>query len=140
MLMRELPKNKKIIVFDGICNLCDSAVQFVVKHDHRDIFRFVSIQSSLGQEIIKHIGIHDKNIDSVILYEPGKAYYYKSDAALEIAKSLGGIFHFGTIFKIIPAGIRDTLYDYIARNRYKWCGKKEFCLLPTQDLKYKFLE
>ena len=140
MLMVDLPKNKKIIVFDGLCNLCDSAVQFVVKHDDRDIFRFVPIQSSLGQEIIKHIGIHDKNIDSVILYEPGKAYFYKSDAALEIAKSLGGIFHFGTIFRIIPVGIRNMLYDFIARNRYRWYGKKEFCLLPTPALRAKFLE
>ena len=138
--MVDLPKNKKIIVFDGLCNLCDSAVQFVVKHDDRDIFRFVPIQSSLGQEIIKHIGIHDKNIDSVILYEPGKAYFYKSDAALEIAKSLGGIFHFGTIFRIIPVGIRNMLYDFIARNRYRWYGKKEFCLLPTPALRAKFLE
>lgn len=135
-----LPENKKIILFDGVCNLCESSVQFVIKHDKKDIFRFVALQSLLGQEIIQHIGIQNKNIDSIILYVPGVSYYYKSTAALEIAKGLGGIFHFGTIFRIIPTGLRNILYDYIAKNRYKWYGKKESCLLPTAQLKAKFLE
>jgi predicted DCC family thiol-disulfide oxidoreductase YuxK len=93
----------------------------------------------LGQQILKHIGINTANIDSVILYEPGIAYYYKSSAALEIARSLGGFFHFGTIFKIIPTGIRNHLYHYIAKNRYQWYGKKESCWVPTLELKSKFL-
>jgi len=118
-IMLNLPPNKKIILFDGVCNLCDSAVQFVIKHDKKDVFRFVALQSELGQEILKHIGINPSNIDSVILYEPGIAYYYKSAAALQIAKNLGGLLHFGTIFKIIPTGISNHLYDYIAKNRYK---------------------
>jgi predicted DCC family thiol-disulfide oxidoreductase YuxK len=100
----------------------------------------VALQSELGQEISKHIGINPMNIDSVILYEPGIAYYYKSQAALEIAKNLGGFFHFGTIFKIIPTGISNQLYDFIAKNRYKWYGKKETCMVPTEQLKSKFLE
>ena len=137
--MLNLPPNKKIILFDGVCNLCDSAVQFVIKHDRKDAFRFVALQSELGQQILKHIGINPMNIDSVILYEPGIAYYYKSPAALEIAKSLGGFFHFGTVFMIIPTGIRNNLYDYIAKNRYKWYGKKESCWVPSQDLHDKFL-
>jgi predicted DCC family thiol-disulfide oxidoreductase YuxK len=137
--MLNLPLNKKIILFDGVCNLCDSAVQFVIKHDKKDVFRFVALQSELGQEILKHIGINPKNIDSIILYEPGVAYYYKSSAAIQIAKSLGGFFHFGTVFKIIPAGISNQLYDYIAKNRYKWYGKKESCMIPTEELKSKFL-
>ena len=137
--MKNLPPYKKIILFDGVCNLCDSAVQFVIQHDKKDVFRFVALQSELGQEILKHIGINPKNIDSIILYEPGVAYYYKSQAALEIAKSLGGFFHFGTIFRIIPTGISNKLYDYIAKNRYKWYGKKESCILPTTALQEKFL-
>lgn len=137
--MLNLPPNKKIILFDGVCNLCDSAVQFVIKHDKKDVFRFVALQSELGQEILQQIGIAHKNIDSIILYEPGIAYYYKSSAALEIAKSLGGFFHFGTIFRIIPTGISNQLYDYIAKNRYKWYGKKESCMIPTQELQSKFL-
>ena len=87
----------------------------------------------------KQILIDIKNIDSVILYEPGIAYNYKSAAALEIAKNLGGFFHFGTVFKLIPNGLQNLLYDYIARNRYLWYGKKESCLLPTEEIKSKFL-
>lgn len=137
--MKNLPTNKKIILFDGVCNLCDSAVQFVIQHDRKDVFRFVALQSELGQQILKHIGINPKHIDSIILYEPGVAYYYKSQAALEIAKSLGGFFHLGTFFRIIPIGISNQLYDYIAKNRYKWYGIKESCMLPTEELKAKFL-
>ncbi|WP_281229057.1 thiol-disulfide oxidoreductase DCC family protein [Flavobacterium aquiphilum] len=132
--------NKKIILFDGVCSLCNSAVQFVIKHDKKDVFRFVALQSELGKEILSHIGIDVKNIDSIVLYEPGVAYYYKSDAALQIAKSLNGLFALRILFKIIPTGIRNQLYDYIARNRYKWYGKKESCMIPTPDLKIKFLE
>ena len=134
-----LPPNKKIILFDGVCNLCNSSVQFVIQHDKKDVFRFVALQSELGQEILKHIGVNPKNIDSIILYDPGVAYYYKSKAALEIAKNLGGFWHFGTIFRIIPTGISNQLYDYIAENRYKWYGKKESCMIPTAELKSKFL-
>src|SRR4051812_38296717 len=100
--MLNLPPNKKIILFDGVCNLCNSAVQFVIQHDTKDVFRFVALQSELGQEILQHIGIDPANIDSIILYEPGVAYYYKSSAAIEIARSLGGFLHFGTVFRIVP--------------------------------------
>ena len=137
--MIDLPKNKKIILFDGVCNLCESSVQFIIKYDTKDVFRFVALQSELGKEILKHIGISPINIDSIILYEPGIAYYYKSSAALEIAKNLGGFFHFGTVFRIIPTAIRNQLYDYIAKNRYKWYGKKECCMIPCENLKAKFL-
>ncbi|HLF52809.1 thiol-disulfide oxidoreductase DCC family protein [Flavobacterium sp.] len=137
--MESLPKNKKIILFDGVCNLCNASVQFVIKHDKKDIFRFVALQSDLGKEIIKHIGIDQKNIDSVILYEPGVAYYYKSSAALEIAKHLGGFFNFATLFRIIPAFLRNQIYVYIAKNRYEWYGKNESCMIPTAELKSKFL-
>ncbi|WP_035674525.1 thiol-disulfide oxidoreductase DCC family protein [Flavobacterium sp. 83] len=138
--MLNLPEDKRIILFDGVCNLCDSAVQFIIKQDKKDIFRFVALQSDLGQEIIKHIGIDAKKIDSIILYEPGIAYYYKSEAALEIAKSLGGIFYCGTLFSIFPTSFNNYIYDYIAKNRYKWYGKKESCMIPTKELQAKFLE
>ncbi len=138
-MMIDLPKNKKIILFDGVCNLCNSSIQFVIKHDKKDVFRFVSLQSELGKNILQHIGIQNNNIDSVVLYEPGISYYYKSDAALEIAKNLGGFWHFGTIFRIIPTTFRNYLYDFIAKNRYKWFGKNESCILPNESLNPKFL-
>ncbi|WP_394758237.1 thiol-disulfide oxidoreductase DCC family protein [Flavobacterium sp.] len=137
--MLDLPNNKKIILFDGVCNFCNSSVQYVIKYDKNDIFRFVALQSELGQKIIKHIGISEKHIDSIILYEPGIAYYYKSTAVLLIAKNLNGILTFGTLLKIIPSGLRDILYDYIATNRYKWYGKQESCMIPSEELKAKFL-
>jgi predicted DCC family thiol-disulfide oxidoreductase YuxK len=137
--MQNLPQNKKIILFDGVCNLCNTAVQFVIQHDKKDVFRFVALQSDLGQEILKHIGINPDKIDSIILYEPGVAYYYKSSAAIQIAQNLGGFWHFGTVFKIIPTRIANKVYDYIAKNRYKWYGKKESCMIPTVELKSKFL-
>ncbi len=135
----ELPKHKKIILFDGHCNLCESSVLFVIKYDKKEEFRFVALQSDLGKKILHHIGMDSKHIDSIVLYEPGIAYYYKSEAALEIAKSLGGFFHFGTLFRIIPNGIRNWVYDYVAKNRYVWYGKKELCMIPTPEIQSKFL-
>ena len=140
MNIEDLPKDKKIILFDGVCNLCDSSVQYVIKHDKKDIFRFVALQSELGQNILKHIGINPIHTDSIVLYEPGISYFYKSTAALEIAKGLSGIFTLASIFTLLPSGIRDFIYDYVARNRYKWYGKKEVCMIPTPELKTKFLE
>lgn len=137
--MLDFPIGKKIILFDGVCNLCEASVQFVIKYDKKDVFRFVALQSDLGKEIIKHIGLDVKNTDSVVLYEPGIAYNYKSMAALEIAKNLSGFFHFGTIFRLIPNGFRNLLYDYVAKNRYQWYGKKESCLVPTSEIQSKFL-
>jgi predicted DCC family thiol-disulfide oxidoreductase YuxK len=137
--MLDLPAGKKIILFDGLCNLCEASVQFVIKYDKEDVFRFVALQSELGQKIIAHIGISAKNIDSVVLYQPGVAYYYKSNAALQITRGLGGIFHLGTVFRIIPTGFRNLIYDYVAKNRYRWYGKKDVCLVPTAALEAKFL-
>ena len=137
--MINLPQNKKIILFDGVCNLCESSVQFVIKHDKKDIFRFVAIQSDLGQEIIKHIGIDITKTESAILYEPGIAYYYKAEAAIRIANELGGVYSLLNLFSVFPKGLLNSIYDYVAKNRYKWYGKKEACLIPTPELKAKFL-
>ena len=140
MEIEDLPLDKKIILFDGVCNLCETSVQYLIKHDKKDIFRFVALQSDLGQKILKHIGINPAHIDSIVLYQPGVAYFYKSTAAIEIAKGLSGIFSVASVFRILPSGLRDTIYDYVATNRYKWYGKKESCLLPTTELMSKFLE
>ena len=137
--MKNLPQNKKIILFDGVCNLCDSSVQYIIKRDEKDIFRFTSLQSQLGQEIQQYLGIIDRKIDSIVLYIPNQAYYYKSGAVLEIAKDLP-FFNWLSIFKIIPSWLRDSVYDYVAKNRYKWYGKQESCMIPSPELKAKFLE
>ncbi|MCY1485989.1 hypothetical protein D3C87_205190 [compost metagenome] len=137
--MTNLPQDKKIILFDGVCNLCDSSIQFIIKHDKKDLFRFVALQSEIGMEIIKHIGVDTSKIDSILLYEPGKAYYYKAEAALKIAKELGGIYTVISWFGILPKFLTNSVYDYIAKNRYKWYGKKDACMIPTPELKAKFL-
>ena len=138
--MENLPKDKKIILFDGVCNLCNTAVQFIIKHDKKDVFRFVALQSELGKEILNHIRADPKSLDSIILYQPGFAYYYKSEAAIEIAKNLGGLFYFANLFSILPTSFNNYIYDYIAKNRYKWYGKKDSCMIPTKELQAKFLE
>lgn len=136
----ELPKDKKIILFDGVCNLCDATVQEVIKKDKEDVFRFVALQSDLGQKITKHIGVDTSKVDSIILYEPGHAYYIKADAAIQIAKSIGGIYSLLNMFSVFPAWLKNGAYDLVARNRYKWYGKKQECMIPSPETKAKFLE
>ncbi len=139
MELSELPIDKKIILFDGVCSLCNSAVQFIIKHDKKDVFIFVQLQSNLGLSILKHLGIDTSKIDSIILYEPTIAYYYKAEAALKIASALSGIYRYLGLFSILPNRILNVVYDYIAKNRYSWFGKKESCMIPKPELQFKFL-
>lgn len=130
---------KQIILFDGICNLCNGAVQFIVKRDTKDLYRFAAIQSPIGQQLIKERTIDQSKIDSIILIEPTVAYYIKSDAALKIGRSFGGGYKLLSIFSWIPRVLRDGVYDLIAKNRYRWFGKKEACMIPTPEIQSKFL-
>ena len=141
MEIETINSEKKIILFDGVCNLCNAMVNFVIEHDTKDTFRFVALQSETGEAILKKIGLFDKNLDSIILYEPGVAYFYKATAALEIAKSMGGIYSvLGYVLNVLPNFILNFGYDIIAKNRYKWFGKKDACMIPTAELRSKFLE
>lgn len=138
--MNNIPENKKIVLFDGVCNLCDGAVQRIIKHDKKDVFRFASLQSDIGKKLVEERGMDPDELDSVILIEPGVAYYRKSTAALEISRELSGGYSLLKNFLFIPEPLRDGIYDLIANNRYKWFGKKEQCLIPTPELKAKFLD
>lgn len=138
--MLDLPENKKIILFDGVCNLCDDFVQKVIEKDTQNQFVFTSLQSEIGRKIITHIGLNPDKIDSIVMYHPGYAYYTKSSAVIEIANNLGGILKFSAILRFIPSSLRDPFYNYVAKNRYKWYGKKESCMVPTPELRVKFLE
>lgn len=138
--MSNIPENKKIVLFDGVCNLCDGAVQRIIKHDKNDIFRFASLQSDIGKKLVEERGMDPEELDSIILIEPGVAYYRKSTAALEISRDLSGGYSLLKNFLFIPEPLRDGIYDLIANNRYKWFGKKEQCMIPTPELKAKFLE
>lgn len=138
-MIEQLPKNKKIVLFDGVCNLCDNVVKRVIAADHRDQFRFTSLDSELGQQILQQIGVDRAQTDSIVLYLPGEAYYIKSQAALMIAKYLGGWYSLLTVFLILPTKLADSLYDFIAKNRYKWYGKKDQCMIPDESIRKKFL-
>ena len=131
--------NTKIVLFDGVCNLCSGAVQFIIKRDRNDVFRFAALQEDVGKQLLAERGINTRELDSIIVIEPGVAYYSKSDAALEIAKNFGGLWSLFAVFKWIPKPIRDAIYDFVAKNRYRWFGEKEQCMIPTPELKAKFL-
>ncbi len=139
MELTDLPTGKKIILFDGVCNLCDSFVQYVIRRDKKDVFRFLPLQSELGKKILAHMGVDPDKMDSIVLYDPGVAYYHKSTAALEIGRHLGGLPALAIGFKILPKSLRDSVYDFVARNRYKWYGQKDECMIPTPEVRGKFL-
>ena len=134
-----LEQNKKLILFDGVCNLCNASVQYVIKNDKDDVFRYAALQSEVGQSLLKKHKIDTKKTDSILLYSPDKGISYKSTAALKIASQLGFPRNLLSVFLIVPAFIRNLIYDYIAKNRYKWYGKSEECMIPTKELKSKFL-
>tara|TARA_R110001599_G_scaffold81233_5_gene219191 strand:- start:96 stop:524 length:429 start_codon:yes stop_codon:yes gene_type:complete len=136
----KLLKNKQLVLFDGVCNFCNASVLKIIKKDKKNIFLFASLQSKIGKEITNHFNIDTKKIDSIILIESKTNYSIKSTAALKIAKHFGRFWLFFQIFWIVPASIRDFFYNYIAKNRYKWFGKKESCMIPTQELKSKFID
>jgi len=138
MEITDLPSDKKIVLFDGVCNLCETSVQFIIQHDKNDTFRFASLQSEIGKKTIHHLGLENRGIDSIILYEPNKAYYYKALAAKLILKELSTWKSY--LYPLIPTGmIGNSIYDYIAKNRYKWYGIKESCMLPSKEVLSKFL-
>ncbi|WP_299391258.1 thiol-disulfide oxidoreductase DCC family protein [uncultured Gelidibacter sp.] len=134
-----LEKNKQLILFDGVCNLCNTSVQYVIKHDQNDVFRYTALQSEVGQELLKQFKIDTKKTDSILLYSEENGISYKSTAALKIASKLGFPRNLIAVFLIVPAFIRNWVYDFIAKNRYKWYGKKDECMIPTAELKSKFL-
>lgn len=137
--MNNIPKDKKIILFDGVCNLCDNTVKKVIAADTQDQFRFAPLDSEIGQQILNYIGVDRSKTDSIILYEAGIAYYIKSQAAMKVASYLGGCYSLIGIFQVLPRGLTDIFYDYIAKNRYKWYGKKDHCMIPTPEILNKFL-
>ena len=138
MEINQLPQDKKIILFDGVCNYCNDKVTFIIKNDSKDVFRFVALQSETGQKIITYLGI-DKTVDSIVLYEPGYAYFIKSEAVFRIIKDLSSSVKLLLLFNFIPTSIKNLLYDFIAKNRYKWYGTNEQCVLPSEDITGKFI-
>ena len=127
-----------IILFDGVCNLCNGAVNFVIKRDPGNVFKFTPLQEKQGVLLLKKHAIDAQELDSIVLVE-NKKVYTKSSAALRIARKMSNLWPLFFVLLIIPRFIRDGVYDFIAKNRYKWFGKKEQCMIPTPDLREKFL-
>jgi len=130
---------ERIIFFDGVCNLCNAAVQFAIKRDRMDYFRYTALQGEYAKRTLPKFDIDVNKTDSIILLENNQIYT-KSSAALRIAKKLHGLWPILYVFVIIPKFIRDWIYDIIAKNRYKWWGKEQSCWLPTAELKGKFYD
>ncbi len=136
----DFPLTKKVILFDGVCNLCNGAVTRVIRYDKKNTFLFAALSSETGKKIMDHIHIDTNKVDSIILYDPNVSYDIKSTAAIKVMRHFGGLWRLTSLFLLIPAPFRNWVYDFIAKNRYKWFGKKESCMIPTPALKERFLE
>lgn len=129
---------KCVVIFDGVCNFCDRSVRFVLKRDRRDRFLFASNQSEAGSALLERFGVDSRSIQSVYLVE-GDRIWAKSTAALEIARRMPLPWNLAYAFILVPKFLRDTVYDWIARNRYRWFGKAEACRLPSETERARFL-
>lgn len=127
-----------VILFDGVCNLCNASVLFVIKRDPKEKFRFASLQSDFGKDQMRKFRLRDSELNSVLLIKQSKLLQ-KSNAALEIARHLTGGWPLLYAFKIFPVFMRDWVYNWIARNRYSWFGRKDACMIPTPELKARFV-
>ena len=135
--MNEIPEN--LILFDGVCNFCSAAVRFVIRHDRRVIFRFASFQSELGKEICRRRGIDPEDIQTFLVNVDGRILV-RSDAAIAVVSRFGGVWRIAALLRLVPRIARDWVYSMIARNRYRWFGRTEVCMIPETKIKDRFLE
>ncbi len=132
------PGMHPVVVFDGICNFCCASVQFVIRHDRDARFRFTPLQSPLGRSLLEQYGIKPDDVDTILLVHNDRAYE-RSDALLEIASTFRGPWKLLCIFRLIPRSFRDLLYRGFARNRYRLFGRRDQCLVPTDDIASRFV-
>lgn len=128
-----------ILLFDGVCNLCNGTVNFLLKRDKKQLFTFASLQSSAGQRLLAQFGLPQKEFHSFIYIKKDRLYQ-RSGAVLRVLRDLGGFWKLAAVFLLLPAPVRDFVYNIIAKNRYRWFGKKKECMIPTPELKKRFLE
>ena len=136
--MENAAEYNHVILFDGVCNFCNSSVNLIIKKDKKNIFRFAPLQSEIGGQLTKHYGIDPVKTDSIVYIEDGKAYV-KSTAALKIARHMKGMYSLLYGFIALPKFMRDPFYNLVAKNRYKWFGKKDSCMVPTPEIRQKFI-
>lgn len=128
-----------ILLFDGVCTLCDHAVQFVLDHEPDGQIQFASLQSSVGRALLAAHGVDPESIDSVVFVDRGRAYL-QSDAALRVASRLTWPWRGATVGRVLPRAVRDRMYAYVARNRYRWFGTRDACRIPTPETRARFLD
>lgn len=131
-------ENKTVVLIDGVCHLCQGLVRFIVPRDPAGHFLFASLQSETGTKLLQGGGMEPGKLDTVVLIQKGQ-YYTESAAALRIARGLRFPWPLACAFILIPRPLRDALYRYVARNRYRWFGRDEQCLLPTPEIRRRFL-
>ena len=129
----------QVILFDGVCNLCNGIVQFIIRRDKFNHFHFASLQSSFGEEVTKHFKLPAPQYETIVLYDRDMVYF-KSDAVIRVLTQLPGAWKLSAAFKIVPKFIRDYLYDRIAKSRYRVFGKRDHCMIPTAEQKEKFVD
>jgi len=127
-----------VVLFDGVCNLCNGSVNWLIDHDTKNQFQFASLQSDYGKKVVAQFNLKGDYLDTVLLLQDDQVYM-RSEAVLRICKKLGGGYSLLYGFVIVPAFIRDFFYNIVARNRYRWFGKQDACRIPTPELKAKFL-
>jgi predicted DCC family thiol-disulfide oxidoreductase YuxK len=128
-----------IVLFDGVCNLCNLSVAYIVRHDPKGRFHFASLQSNAGRELQGEYGFDPDVVNTIVLIERGRAHT-KSDAALRIARRLKGPVRFWWVARFVPRPVRDAIYDWIGRNRYRWFGKRDECMVPGPGVRERFLD
>lgn len=129
---------KSIILFDGVCTLCNASIDFILKQDHKNRFLVGALQEPVSKKVLSNFQVDDSYLDSLVLVENGKVYF-RSTAALRIAKKLNRPWPLFYFLITIPAFLRDPVYNWIGKNRYRWFGKKSTCRIPTAEEKQKFL-
>lgn len=130
--------NFPVLLFDGVCNLCNGSVQWVLMHDAKAQFRFAALQSDTGQMLLRQFGLAPAQLDTVVLVA-GDRVFLRSDAPLEIVRRLGGGWALLYVFKVLPRPLRNAVYDWVARHRYRWFGRQETCMLPRPEWKGRFV-
>ena len=130
---------QQVVFFDGVCNLCNRSVNFLIKNDKKGVLKFASLQSEFAKKTLPKTLLNNKDLDSILFYTEGK-YYEKSNAILKLCKILGGFFYVFQFGYLLPPFLRNGLYMLIANNRYRWFGTTAQCRVPTTDLKERFLE
>lgn len=127
-----------VVLFDGVCNLCNRSVRFIIKRDPEGVFRFAHLQSEAGVRLLEQFGLPTGDYDTFILIDSGR-YYVRSEAALRVARRLGGWWGMLYALMAVPAPFRDWVYSYVAGNRYKWFGRTDECMAPGPGIEERFL-